>query len=337
MATRYFPKFEWSVLWTYNIFRVLESIFGRKEGIVLEQICDSRGNVYSFTLENYLATIEGAIRAWFSKNLGFRIVIVPQYQLAGFKRNVGFSPYLFAIAFDTAQVVLGGASGSPLEWSHTVTGSNPFLLVVNDSTTPPTNNYSAISYNSVAMTSQVLQAGDSNWGACAIWSLGNPSTGANTVSCTFTGTVGFYNGSASYSGCQSSSTPDNKGGQGAASHASPEDFSLTSVADNCWHIAWFQAADVALVAGTGTTSRATNDTFERWLDNNAAITPAGSNTLQCTWVAGNNRVMVVGVTIAPFSAAGPTNLKSLDTNLKANIKSYNTNLIANVKSINTNA
>jgi len=41
-------------------------------------------------------------------------------------------------------------------------------------------------------------------------------------------------------------------------------------------------------------------------------------------------------TTDPFAAAGPANLKSLDTNLKANIKSYNTNLIANVKSINTN-
>jgi len=36
-------------------------------------------------------------------------------------------------------------------------------------------------------------------------------------------------------------------------------------------------------------------------------------------------------------ASGPSNLKSLDTNLKANIKSYNTNLIANIKSIDTNA
>lgn len=36
------------------------------------------------------------------------------------------------------------------------------------------------------------------------------------------------------------------------------------------------------------------------------------------------------------AAAGPVNLKSLNTNLAANIKSYNTNLIANVKSINTN-
>jgi hypothetical protein len=39
----------------------------------------------------------------------------------------------------------------------------------------------------------------------------------------------------------------------------------------------------------------------------------------------------------PFAASGPTNLKSLNTNVKANIKSYNTNVIANVKSINTNS
>ncbi len=40
----------------------------------------------------------------------------------------------------------------------------------------------------------------------------------------------------------------------------------------------------------------------------------------------------------PFSSpSGPTNLKSLNTNLKANIKSVNTNLLANIKSINTNA
>lgn len=36
------------------------------------------------------------------------------------------------------------------------------------------------------------------------------------------------------------------------------------------------------------------------------------------------------------AAAGPANLKSYNTNLKANIKSINTNLIANVKSLNTN-
>jgi hypothetical protein len=39
----------------------------------------------------------------------------------------------------------------------------------------------------------------------------------------------------------------------------------------------------------------------------------------------------------PFEAAGPTNLKTYNTNLKANIKSINTNLIANIKSLDTNA
>lgn len=36
------------------------------------------------------------------------------------------------------------------------------------------------------------------------------------------------------------------------------------------------------------------------------------------------------------NGGGPTNLKSLNTNVKANVKSYDTNVIANVKSINTN-
>jgi hypothetical protein len=39
--------------------------------------------------------------------------------------------------------------------------------------------------------------------------------------------------------------------------------------------------------------------------------------------------------IGETPAVGPTNLKSLNTNLKANIKSINGNLIANVKSYNT--
>lgn len=39
----------------------------------------------------------------------------------------------------------------------------------------------------------------------------------------------------------------------------------------------------------------------------------------------------------PFVAAGPTNLKTYNTNVKANIKTMNTNPIANVKTFDTNA
>jgi hypothetical protein len=38
-----------------------------------------------------------------------------------------------------------------------------------------------------------------------------------------------------------------------------------------------------------------------------------------------------------LAAAGPANLKSYNTNLKANIKTMNTNPIANVKTFDTNA
>lgn len=39
----------------------------------------------------------------------------------------------------------------------------------------------------------------------------------------------------------------------------------------------------------------------------------------------------------PFASAGPANLKSYNTNLKANIKTMNTNVLANVKTFDTNA
>jgi len=70
-------------------------------------------------------------------------------------------------------------------------------------------------------------------------------------------------------------------------------------------------------------------------DSNGAKTPAGSHSMQVT--ASSSTISGVMCSFAPSVAAGPTNLKSLDTNVKANIKSYNTNVLANIKSINTNA
>ena len=40
--------------------------------------------------------------------------------------------------------------------------------------------------------------------------------------------------------------------------------------------------------------------------------------------------------ISPTNPIVDSNIKSLDTNVRANIKSYNTNVLANIKSINTN-
>lgn len=73
------------------------------------------------------------------------------------------------------------------------------------------------------------------------------------------------------------------------------------------------------------------------LDRAGGTAPTGINNIspRSSEYAGTSSDPLLSVTYT--AASGPTNLKSLDTNVKANIKSYNTNVLANIKSIDTNA
>lgn len=88
------------------------------------------------------------------------------------------------------------------------------------------------------------------------------------------------------------------------------------------------AANICNVYGGATANMAA----EWSLDNVLTDASGNGNTLT------NNNSIVFGVdTPATCASAGPSNLKSLDGNLKANIKSYNTNVLANIKSISGNS
>ncbi len=76
----------------------------------------------------------------------------------------------------------------------------------------------------------------------------------------------------------------------------------------------------------------TNLSAEWTLDDVYTDNSGNSNTLTAT-----GSPVFATDTPSVCAVSGPTNLKSLDTNVKANIKSYNTNVLANIKSINTNA
>ena len=323
--------FEWNPdSWTYNLFRAYESFFGRREGIRLEQISDWEGNVYSFTLENYLATVEGAVRAWCSRRLAFKVVLVPQLQLAGFQRQYGISPYMFAVAYDTSQMPTDGTATSPYTYAHTVTGSNAVLFSGNEQIALDT--ISSVTYNASAMTS-VVNATDTSV-RNHLFFHGTPATGANNVVVTFTTSIS-YAGAASYSGC--SSTIGNVGsslGDGTSALA----LSLTSTADNSWMVVFELSGNRRASAGADTTQRAVfGDTYgEGWYDSGGAITPAGSRTLNISYDGTESNAVMAGAIIAP-AVSGPANMKALNTNVKANIKTINTNAIANVKSFNTNA
>src|SRR3990167_3212976 len=94
-----------------------------------------------------------------------------------------------AIAFDAVTAGSISYSTSPGTFSHTVTGSDTYLVVgVYDTGTSAPGNITGITYNGVAMTR--LACTSSAFGTFAIWGLADPTDGANTVSIYFsTGTV----------------------------------------------------------------------------------------------------------------------------------------------------
>lgn len=93
------------------------------------------------------------------------------------------------------------------------------------------------------------------------------------------------------------------------------------------------------ISNVGTVTESTNTTLRSGSGSNIQVDSNGvaSPTALNFSLGSSGSYALIGVAIAPSASSGPTNLKSLDTNVKSNIKSYNTNVIANIKSINTNA
>ena len=288
---RYLVDFEFSSSWVVTVYNAFRWVFGAREGIAISQSSDSEGNVFCYTLENYLATWEGVLRAYFARKLAFKLVFIPALQLAGLKTRYGIAPYRFAIAFDAS---VSNSSGTT-PFNHTVTGSNPYLLI--GCYTPNATSFS-VTYNSVTAPFIKAQLSTDTNFASQIYGLGAPATGTNSVSVTGSG---LYNGASSYTGAQSGSTPDASNSVNANSTSIT--CSVTSVADNCWVAGWFDSGDRALSASTNCTTRSTSDTFEYMVDFNAAVHPAGSTSITMTVSGGTSRMVALLVTIAPFVAA----------------------------------
>lgn len=200
-----------------------------------------------------------------------------------------------AIAFDTGLFNQGSGS-SPVSWSHTVTGSNPNLLVAVQLSGLAGDVVTGVTYGGVAMTK--LQYSATVTLTVSLWYLGNPSTGSNTVSVTFTSGSWSRGSSISYKGC--ASTVDNSGANNVNTGSSPLSLSITSVANNSWMTMFSTLNNSAIAAGTNTTARSVDPTFGiGFYDTNGPITPAGARSLQVTW-SGLQDIVLTGATLAPF-------------------------------------
>lgn len=247
-----------------------------------------------------------------------------------------------AIAYDAEYGSFTNSSSGSLTYSHTCTGSDLVLYVMAATASGVT--VTGITYNGVSMTlvdsyTGIGLATDNVY----LYILVGPSTGANNIVISASGSGSLiYAGSSSYTGAAQSGQPVHTAKNSTASATSlttTVDTSSAPSTDNCWVIGgYLMDGNFTASAGANTTLRTTAVTKD-WvgmMDSNAAVTPPGSRSL--IFNSSSASVMRGIITsLAPFTAAGPANLKSLDTNLKANIKSYNTNVLANIKSINTNA
>lgn len=101
-----------------------------------------------------------------------------------------------AIAYD-AQASTSGST-SPITFSHTTAGSDRGLVV----TTGGLRNPTALTYNSVSMT-EALSVTPFDTSRVEVWTLLNPASGTNTVSCTLASNGSTGVGAISFSGVDS--------------------------------------------------------------------------------------------------------------------------------------
>jgi len=316
---RYIPKFEWNdSSISYNLFRTYEFFFGRKVGIRAESFTriEKNGESYHefYTVESIIVYFEFLVRKFFAgtlPKLEFKeVYLLPQYigNGAHYKNPARIPIISFAIATDAYTDIGQSNSTTSLSGNHTVAGSDTFLTsgVVGAVTT---DNISGQTYNSISNTQldKDHMYNDADRWAYSFYKFG-PSTGTNSLVTTSASSefvavvVGSYSGVSSTFDTTLTTKSD-------ASELATFDNTITSTADSCWHVATTAAASGIGDAGTGTTRRVRQATQSNLmiLDNNTAISPPASNTLQMTLNLGIRAGPVMfGMMLKPAGAGGAT-------------------------------
>lgn len=223
-----------------------------------------------------------------------------------------------AIALDAVSNSGVKATVSSYTFTHTTGAglSNGFIAILIASRGASANGdliITGVTYNSVALSKAIQRdSADSPSSATLsteIWYGVAPSSGANTVSITFTGTV---NHSAAWgitlSGVAQSSTLDATNGSNANGSGSPNTTSVTTVADNAWVLdVVYNKIGTALTPAAGQT-RISSELLPNGGGDTAdssykgPVTPAGSTSMAWTFTGTDDYCQVVA-SFKPFVAA----------------------------------
>ncbi len=203
-------------------------------------------------------------------------------------------------------------NGGSYTWSHTCTGTDRHLLV--GIQTSNAGAITGVTYSGTAMTevdsyTSSLRAPFSD---ARLFALAAPASGSNTVSVQFNavGNIYIYTAAGSYVGVdQTTPNPHKNKAQGTSntSLSVSVDTSGSPSTDNCW-VAGVLHTDGNYTQGVGTgTIKRTAGVITQWIaiiDQNQAITPAGSDSIDGTLSSASNMALI-GTSLSPAQAAAP--------------------------------
>lgn len=180
-----------------------------------------------------------------------------------------------AIAFEGANDGATQSAGTTLSWNHTQVGN---LLVVQVLISSGAATVSTITFNSVASDGNVTVSAN-GWRNYLFWWF-NPATGSHAVDITVDTFSFFVGRSASYSGVETTHTPETNTGSSAG--ATSLTVSVTTTVNDSWLVGVCENHTEQEFAGTGTIMRTDNTQGDGLFDSNGPKTPAGSFSLQAT-------------------------------------------------------
>ncbi len=200
-----------------------------------------------------------------------------------------------AIAFDAASTVTP-SSGTSLSWTHTCTGANRYLFAEAFSVT---DLVTGITYNSVAMAFIGKTATGAGTNFVYLYGLAAPTTGANTITITYSGASAYTNGcGASYTGAKQTGQPEASTTNSAS--ATSIAATVTTVSANAWVVVG-GSDDASTPTFSGGTGRANASAGAFLADTGPVVTPA-STTITCN--AGLANWGVVTAALTPIPASG---------------------------------
>jgi hypothetical protein len=207
-----------------------------------------------------------------------------------------------AIAYDTSVIGMQSA-GTTLTFAHTCSGSNRILFV--DFYWSASRTVSSVTYAGQAMTQVVAPLDTGSGERHGMYYIIAPSTGANNVVLTLSGSTDIVGIASSYTGADQSSPIDATRTETNLETGTTYAEAITSVADNCWAI-WGtrEYAGRAITAGANTALRQRESTIYGIIlaDSNQAITPAGSYTMNLNADLSGNWFSDILATFKPATA-----------------------------------